>query len=270
MLWRRSVLLLTFPLALSVVAACAAEALSFAEYAGAKDSSVNVDGGVAGESAFSRVNSLCESSPSARAVCDPDTRASCSADAAGQGCVVRFETSKCAAVGPLGEGEVCAEGGSCGAGLACVQDRAAAFRCRRYCCSRSCAASGSYCALAREIALQGDAGTGAMLPVCLPADDCAADAGGCRSGSACTPVGIGLRACVSTGPRQPGESCARAGCVEGAACVGSGGERTCLKMCSVSAPRCERGELCVHFTLTVKDPDLGYCIDPNVERPRAD
>lgn len=209
---------------------------------------------------FSRVNSLC--SGVRGDVCEPDNGSGCLSDAASVGCVVSPQGLQCTAVGAGAAGADCKATSDCGAGLACARLSSDEARCAAYCCVSGCSAAGEYCALGTEAASL------RRLPLCKRADSCSIGGADCSVGTSCTPVGIGLTACVTTGPMLAGQSCAMENCAQGLACVGLGGERTCLRLCSVSAPACGLGEVCVHPSLTVASPDVGYCIDPNAERSR--
>ena len=155
--------------------------------------------------------------------------------------------SQCLAAGTGENGSPCVAASDCSPGLACVSEGTTAT-CRPYCCSydTTCGAD-SFCA-ERNLA-EPTGGSGASVPVCVPADHCnlaepspcpAGKACKCKDGTACAVVkDDGTTSCVKPGEGRAGEACP---CAAGYVCSQS--IKTCLKLCSTQAttPECGTGK----------------------------
>lgn len=266
----------------AAVAACSSMGASTSAYAWLGDAGRLSDAPASVSTAFSRVNSLCSSSAFSAQSCNPDDPSSCGGDAGGGArCAVVENAPVCLAAGSKTIGKTCSESGECAAGMACAYaEGGSAATCRPTCCVDACvgasdagAVGSLYCTLAVEARgtawLDGGVRSSERLPVCVAPQPCVyGGSASCGTARTCAPVGGGVTSCVDLGPRKAGESCAREACDGGNACVGQGGERTCLALCSQRNPRCAAGERCVRSVVVSEDLDVGYCIDPNVDRPR--
>ena len=252
----------------AAVGACAASSAFSSSAAAVGDAGRTSDASAPSQNVFSRVNSLCNARASASQSCNPDVATSCGgSDANVQGCVVRNEAALCTPVGAKREGDACSATSECGAALGCVYTAGSGATCQPLCCASACSNPSLYCALVTE-AWSADAGSPHLLPVCVSPEPCERSAQACGTARSCEPVGAGRVSCVTLGSRRAGESCARGFCARGLACVGIGGERTCLAVCSLKTPSCGGSEICVRSTVVAGDSDVGYCIDPNIDRPK--
>lgn len=148
--------------------------------------------------------------------------------------------------GPTGRGAIgspCFASADCGAGLACTAEPGGTIgRCRAFCCrgESSCDAHpGTYCS--EQTLHEGGDDTGAIVPVCVTADQCdlaepPCDAGvgcGCPAGTACLVARAdGTTACRAPGAGRADEPCP---CAYGFVCSQATG--TCLELCSTQDSR---------------------------------
>jgi hypothetical protein len=154
------------------------------------------------------------------------------------------------ACAPAGRGNAeearCVSAADCAAGFACVAEALAGL-CRPYCCAtEATCGAGSFCAERPLYSGVSDAAPSAMVPVCVPADNCSLgepfpcpenETCRCSAETACTVVRAdGTTSCLPPGDGKAGEACP---CAWGYVC--SRANDTCLKLCSTTSASAECG-----------------------------
>lgn len=160
---------------------------------------------------------------------------------------------QCQASGAGGDGADCKSGADCSAGFDCVGEPG---RCRRYCCSGTCAASGNgktFCDIVPQ------AESAIPIPACVPVRGCELLKDSCGMGETCAVVGDGVTSCVKVGTALAGQACDEEHCAGNLSCVGVLGSKKCFQLCSLSATSsCPAGQVCKAFSL-IKDTNVGFC-----------
>jgi hypothetical protein len=170
----------------------------------------------------------------------------------------------CSVSGAGMAGTTCKEPTDCAAGFDCVGEGS----CRHYCCAgNSQCSSSDFC----DVQALASAAT-TKVPVCMPIEmpgcdllsslsDPPTGAVACPAGKTCAIVREdGTTGCVDIGPQGAGESCDRAHCEAGLACLGALNARKCYALCDATkSSTCTAPMMCQGGLPLFQDPSVGVC-----------
>lgn len=162
----------------------------------------------------------------------------------------------------------CFSSADCAGGLACVTEGDAG-RCLPYCCSRETTCdSGTYCAerQLRSASASTNNAEPAVVPVCVPADDCSLEDPfpcpsdrecRCKEGTACMVVrGDGTTTCLKPETGQQGDPCP---CAWNHVC--SSATNQCVKICHTDPAKDDCGEQKCQASAELPQ-NFGVCVGP--------
>jgi hypothetical protein len=163
----------------------------------------------------------------------------------------------CGTAGAGRDGDRCEKSQECAAGFECSAEGI----CRRYCCDGACEAVSLNGATTFCDVQQTRQTTWVKVPLCMPLRRCTLFGSECKQAETCSIVTpAGDTGCIATGNATVGQDCETAHCMEGQACLGVPGHRTCKLLCRRDKYDCPKDKACKGSSLF--PPGFGVCEAP--------